>query len=102
MTASIRTWTCPDTLTIYEVSALQRDILTSDALQSSWQFDLSAVIEIDSAGLQLLLYFANQLEAHQHSLTLCNIPDAIQDIIDLAGLHERFIGESATNQGGMA
>ncbi|MDN6861065.1 STAS domain-containing protein [Pseudomonas sp. CAN2814] len=79
-------------LTIYEMghasAALREAVLTARIeVADPWRLDLSAVEEIDTAGVQLLLSLRKQLQRHGAHLTLLNPSAAVRQIIDLLRLH---------------
>lgn len=67
-------------LTIYSVGRIRAEILAKLNLESDLHLDLSDVIEIDTAGLQLLVAIRNAMVCSGKSLLLCNPSDAVKDL----------------------
>lgn len=67
-------------LTIYTVSRIRGEILAQLNFESDLHLDLSGVIEIDTAGLQLLVSIRNAMARSGKSLLLCNPSDAVKDL----------------------
>lgn len=77
-------------MTIYsatELAAVWMPWLT-DA--QSWELDLSDVAEMDGAGLQLLLLAQRELTAAGATLRLTALSPAVEQVLELCHLTERF------------
>ena len=77
-------------MTIYsaaELAALWRPWLT-DA--QSWQLDLTDVVEMDGAGLQLLLLAHRELSTAGASLQLVAQSPAVEQVLSLCQLTRQF------------
>lgn len=81
-------------LTIYEVSEARAALLAAfiEGRESSWQLDLSATEEIDSAGAQLLLAARRHLQSGGGALYVDPASAAVQEILDLLRLDELRTG----------
>jgi len=77
-------------MTIY--TALEQENALSPHLQAeqALQLDLSDVSEIDSAGVQLLIYMKKEANRLSKQLTLVNHSQAVVDVIELLGLVSFF------------
>ncbi len=87
-------------LTIYTAAAtlatLQKHLQDCDRCE----LDLSGVSEIDSAGLQLLLWAARQAADKGERLRLVAPSDAVTEVIALLQLGARFDGQGNTAETG--
>ena len=79
-----------DEMTIYTVLSLQNDLSLHFQAGKGLQLNLSAVNEIDSAGIQLLMHL--QKEAHLLSLPFfLNVTsDAVYEVFDLFNIRNNF------------
>lgn len=77
-------------MTIY--TALEQKEALSAHLKSSQelQIDLSGVSEIDSAGLQLLLFIKRETSAQQMKLSLVQHSQAVVEVLELLNLSKHF------------
>lgn len=77
-------------ITIYTVLALKNDLILHLQAGKNLQLNLSTVAEVDSAGIQLLIYL--QKKAHELGLTLSlfAINQAVYDVIELFDLIDFF------------
>ncbi|MFM2482519.1 STAS domain-containing protein [Celerinatantimonas sp. YJH-8] len=91
---SVKQWRAPDALTIYEVQEIGAHWIDESQWLCSWQFDLAATAEIDSCGVQLLLYLQRCLKEHDQQLWLYNVQDDVLAALKLMGLEKvlRFEG----------
>jgi len=85
---SKQTLAVPESLTIYEVSALKESWFTKNILASDVELDLSVTSEIDGAGIQLVFMLRRFLERQQRILTLVNCPDEVLKQFTIVGLSE--------------
>ena len=83
-------------LTIYEAQALKDALLALPVDAGAIELDLSQVIEIDTAGLQLLLLAQRESERQGRSLRRGNCSPAVLEIIELFNLADLF-GSSQTS-----
>jgi len=84
-------------LTIY--SAAEDAVQLRQVIQAhpNIVFNLSAVEEIDTAGLQLLMQAKRTIEANGHRPRFASASPAIQEIVQLLKLHDFFIFEDHVN-----
>lgn len=79
-----------DEMTIYNASehkqALAQFLKTSKELQ----LDLSGVGEIDSAGVQILLFLKKEAVKHAVKLTLIQHSQAVVEVLELLNLSKHF------------
>lgn len=76
-------------LTIYRAQELQqvlRTTLEAAADGAALRVDLSAVSEIDSAGVQVLIAARHSATAGGRSLQVEGVSPAVQEVVDLMGL----------------
>lgn len=66
-------------LTIYTVNQVKSVLLAHVDVQPGLSLDLSQVVEIDTAGLQLLVSAKNTLARSGKPMSLCNPSDAVKD-----------------------
>jgi anti-anti-sigma regulatory factor len=76
----------PQELTIYQVSALGTDIADRLASGSNLELDGSAVIEVDAAGIQLLLASRRHAAAWDRSFSLAPVSAELSATLTLLGL----------------
>jgi len=72
-------------MTIQHATEL-RDRLADAIEAGARRFDLSAVEEFDSAGVQLLLAARRSLAARQAEIELAHVPMVVRDLLDRYGL----------------
>lgn len=77
-------------LTIYTVAQARRDIPARMAKQKSMVLDLTGIDELDTAGVQLLLWLKRDLSSRGSGLALANHSPAVVDVLDLLGLTAVF------------
>lgn len=77
-------------MTIY--TALEQQKILSENLynRKELQIDLSGVSEIDSAGLQLLMFLKREAAEHQIKLSLTQHSQAIIEVFELLNLSKHF------------
>ena len=73
-------------LTIYVALSYKEELTNYLAAYQSFDIDLSLIEEIDSAGIQLLLAFRNQIKALGHHLTIQKPSEACNNIFKRYGL----------------
>jgi len=75
-------------LTIYEVNEARTELLALLPLIGPlWQIDLGGLVELDSAGAQLLLAVHCMLTGAGSAPQVINHPDVALELIDLLHLH---------------
>lgn len=95
MADSTRIWESPSALTIYEVAESQQSLGDDDG-KRDWLLDLSAVTEIDSAGVQLLLYYQQSM-AEQGRQMHIKCSAVVEETLQLMGLQELMTPPSQTS-----
>lgn len=77
-------------MTIYTASEQKKAL--SDQLNASkeLQIDLSGVSEIDSAGLQLLMFIKREAAEHQIPLSLIQHSQVVVEVLELLNLSTHF------------
>lgn len=78
-------------LNIYEAQSLKDDLLNLPQKAHVVELDLSQVIEIDTAGLQLLLLVRRESSKQGKTLRIAACSPAVQELIELCGLAELLI-----------
>ena len=77
-------------LTIYRALELKQTLLDTVEAQPKVELDLSAVTEIDTAGLQLLMLAKRAAQAAQRELRLVGHSPAVLDVLQLFDLAAFF------------
>ncbi|WPL14831.1 MULTISPECIES: STAS domain-containing protein [Thiorhodovibrio] len=77
-------------MTIYSASANFQRLKEFIAKRSPVHLDLSKVTEIDSSGLQILLYAQSEADAHGLDFSVAATSEAIDDMLDLLFLRRTF------------
>ncbi|BAL26474.1 lipid asymmetry maintenance protein MlaB [Azoarcus sp. KH32C] len=77
-------------MTIYAAAGVHREMFPRFEICNEMTFDLSAVEEIDSAGLQLLLLARQHAEAIGKAFALAAISPAVGELLELFGLGAFF------------
>jgi anti-anti-sigma factor len=80
-------------MTIYRALELRQTLLDAVAAQPKVELDLSAVTEIDTAGLQLLMLAKRAAQAAQRELRLVGHSPAVLDVLQLFDL-AAFFGDA--------
>jgi anti-anti-sigma factor len=73
-------------LTIYTVTEWKETLLSALERSSALSIDLSAVRELDTAGLQLLLLAGREAQRAGKSVTLVAPSDAVAEVVELCNL----------------
>ena len=73
-------------MSIYRAAELKQVLLEAIAQTPVLELDLSAVTELDTAGVQLLLMARQAAEAAQCELRLTNHSPAVTDVLDMLNL----------------
>lgn len=76
----------PEELTIYSASATAALFEARLAEGGDLDLDAASVVEVDAAGIQLLLAGRRHAAALQRGFSLCNAPAALQSTFALLGL----------------
>jgi anti-sigma B factor antagonist len=79
-------------MTIYTALELKGQLLGSLEHCKKIQLNLSAVTEIDSAGLQLLVLLKSEAQVQDKSLSITDQSPCVLDILDLCNLESFFGG----------
>lgn len=79
-------------ITIYHAAALHEALAAVLADPRPLEMDLSAVTEIDGAGVQLLMMVKRECQRLARPFTLVRHSDAVLDTFELAGLVPYFSG----------
>ncbi|RZI44053.1 anti-sigma factor antagonist [Herbaspirillum sp. HC18] len=77
-------------MTIYKAAELKQSLLAAIVPQATLEIDLSAVTELDTAGLQLLMLAKKAALAAQGDIRLGGQSDAVIDVFDLLNLGTYF------------
>lgn len=77
-------------MTIYRAAEIKQQLLGALAASSSLALDLSAVGEIDTAGVQLLMLTHREAAAAGGALTLVGVSDAVDEALTLLNLSSCF------------
>lgn len=77
-------------VTIYGAAVLKARLLEKLAACRELEIDLAQVVELDSAGLQLLILAKREALAAGKKLRLVNHSHAVLEILDLCGLGDYF------------
>ena len=77
-------------LTIYSAAEHKSQLLDHLEDCEELELDLSAVGEMDSAGLQILLILKRQLEAAGRGLRLTNHSQAVFEVLELLNMQAHF------------
>jgi anti-sigma B factor antagonist len=80
-------------LTIYQVAELYETLSAQLKRQGELQLDLSAVTEIDSAGIQLLLQLAGQSQRNNGTVTFLSPSSTMQQMMTLFRLNADFTAQ---------
>ncbi|MBW5415813.1 lipid asymmetry maintenance protein MlaB [Pseudomonas sp. MAG002Y] len=88
-------------LTIYTAAESKAKVLEPLKANAHVEFDLAAVDEFDSAGLQLLILAKHEAARINCTLSLCNHSPAVIELLELSGLVS-FFGDPLLIQPQMA
>ncbi|MDF2178244.1 STAS domain-containing protein [Aliiglaciecola sp. CAU 1673] len=90
-------WQSPASLTIYDIKQVDQQM--HEPLQKgSWMFDLSALKDLDSTGVQWLMMAQRRLQKRGELLQLVNVQDEIKDIFAVLGVLETLSLKQETNE----
>jgi anti-anti-sigma factor len=79
-----------DEMTIYTAAELKNELLDYLVNAHELEIDLSAVSEIDSSGLQILLLIKREADSENKSLTLINHSQAVLEVFELLNVAGQF------------
>ncbi len=100
-------------MTIYRAGELKQTLLAALDQPAALEIDLSAVTEMDTAGLQLLILTKKMAQSKQQDLNLVAHSAAVLEVFELLNLVEHFgftlsvalrttIGHSHANDGALS
>ena len=81
-------------LTIYTVGELKAAFLDAIPLDGAVELDLSAVSEIDTAGLQLVLASRKRASENGSTLRITKASRAVDELLELFALGASLVGEA--------
>lgn len=79
-----------DEMSIYSVLEQKNTIYSYIKRDCELQIDLSEVSEIDSAGIQLLMYLKNEANRKKNELSFLNHSQAVVDVVETFNLSSFF------------
>jgi|APAra7269096613_1048513.scaffolds.fasta_scaffold00003_275 anti-sigma B factor antagonist len=79
-------------MTIYQAAGLKEEVLQALAGAGGLELDLSAVSEIDTSGVQLLMLARNTAQANGQALRLLSPSAAVQEVLATLNLTAWFEG----------
>ncbi len=82
----------PESMTIYEATELHTSFLATLADYEQIEVDLSNVVEIDSAGLQLMVAFKNDANRQKKSMSFTSHSREVIELFDMFNM-TRFFGD---------
>ena len=82
--------TIQDEMTIYNVLEQKNTIYPHLKPDHELQIDLSAVSEIDSAGMQLLIFLKNEAIRKQNELSFIHHSQAVVEVVEMLNLSSFF------------
>ena len=82
--------TVQDEMTIYNALEHKQAFVKFLASCKELQIDLSGVGEIDSAGVQVLLFLKKEAARHEIKLSLVQHSQAVVDVLELLNLSKHF------------
>jgi anti-sigma B factor antagonist len=86
----VRVLTLEGEMTIYRASELKEALLDPPMNCDELELDLSAVSELDSAGLQILLLLKREAESARRRLRLVNHSRAVYEVLELLDMQGHF------------
>lgn len=91
MTHSVTTrLSIEEEMTIYQASAQKKQLLSALQNAERLELDLSAVSNIDSAGLQLLILLKREVQTHGKQLAIVAHSAVVQQVLDFCNLAGTF------------
>lgn len=85
-------------MTIYRAAELKEVLLAALAQAAVLELDLSAVTEIDGAGVQLLMLADKTAQQAQRRLRVAEISPAVREVFALLDLANRFSGDTSGDE----
>lgn len=83
-------------MTIYAIDVLKQELSEEMDICTKYELDLSYVEEIDSAGIQLLLAFKDELMRKKKGIKLTAMSSIVTELMDIYGVSSTFnISDSA-------
>ena len=79
-----------DEMTIYTALEHKKSLLEYLKIGKDIEINLSSVSEIDSAGVQLLMFFKHEAEQHNFKLVLVEHSQAVTEVFELLNLGSHF------------
>ncbi|MBR0566951.1 STAS domain-containing protein [Azoarcus sp. L1K30] len=79
-----------DDMTIYNASAQKQQLLDALAVHDEFEIDLSAVAEIDTAGIQLLILVKREAGRLGKRAVLVAHSSAVREVVDFFNLAASF------------
>jgi len=83
-------------MTIYTIDGLKQGLSEEMDAYNRFELNLAGVEEIDSAGIQLLLAFKNELELKKKALRLTSMSGVVTHLIESYGMRECFSADDIT------
>lgn len=77
-------------MTIYAIEALKKGLSDEIDTYKRFELNLSAVEEVDSAGIQLLLAFKNELVQNKKELKITAVSGAVDKLLKDYGIGDHF------------
>nr|WP_282437142.1 STAS domain-containing protein [Vibrio amylolyticus] len=84
----------PQELTIYEVGDVHRELNELVESDPEIQLDASQIEEIDTSGLQLILWFSKLSKQYHEHPPLCSLSDVVSDYVRLLNLETHLLAGS--------
>ena len=84
-------------MTIYNAAELKEGLLEYVEDFKEFELDMSAVNEMDTAGIQLLLQFNRQAQQEQRSMQLSGCNEQVCDLLDLYQLQDWLAPTTSDN-----
>jgi len=95
-TKGLCTLSIDEDFTIFAIDALKRELSDEMDIYDRFELDLANVEEFDSAGIQLLLAFRNELMKQKKDLKLIAMSDPVKKLMENYGVSQRFnLGDAA-------
>ncbi|MGM0470828.1 MAG: STAS domain-containing protein [Bacillota bacterium] len=91
----------PDELSIYTVNEIKKDIIATLQAKEANQdliLDCSQLIELDAAGIQLLLSTAKTALQEDYTLVVDSFSAEVEVVLELAGVKEILVKEEELNE----
>lgn len=92
-----RVWAAPESLTIYEVGALEKAFLDDGGPNSDRVYDLGKTRDVDACGLQWLVAVRARLRLAGFNLVLTNVDNDLSEKMALLGL--AFLTDPVAKEG---